>query len=271
MWPPPRSWHEEALSRLLRWCKSALARRRKGTYVGNVITAALAVASRAGMPLEADPRLADVRGLASRADVDRPVRQAESATPEDVQKLWLADPTDKGLLAVVLWYSLARCSDWARGGLLGAGPRPKDVRRIGRCTWLVQLRVTKPDPTGVSRRVAFTLPPAAASQFRRRVRRTPPQAPLWQSNTRDFYSWLCLHAPNLSAHSFRRGAVKCALQSGAPGKFVMRMTGHRDLRTLARYAGEVPVEWMEQMATVARALHNPRQQPRLGFPGESPR
>lgn len=256
---------------MLAWADRSLASGKSGGYVGNILSAAAVIMERAGILGWVDVRWRDARDRASRQLVrtGKPLRQARPADPSAVRRLWNADPHRRGLLAAVLFHSAARCSDWTRKGLQGSGPCPRDLRRIGRRTWIVRYAVKKEDPTGWGSAVAFTLPPLMAKSFRRLLRRTSVDQPLFEMTTAHFYRWV-RRREGISAHSFRRGAAGWALRNGAKARDVCRLTGHKSVAALIRYAQEVPVEQLRRMAAVANTLSSSRTRlPRardLGFP-----
>lgn len=237
---------------------------RSPLYLLGMLGSARAVCLRAGWDPAQSVEWQDVRDILKRSP-QRPLRQATPARRADVRRLLQAvSRSHLALLCVVLWSTAARFSDWSRPGLLGCGPTPADVhlRSIAGTVqiWEVRYRVTKTDPTGLTRRLTFRLPTAASRAFARLHRSTPREAPLFNVQPSQLRTWLyALYvrgtlSRRLTLHSFRRGAVQAALLHMVPGQAVMRVTGHSTLALLARYADTVPPEWRRHQLLMSRAL-----------------
>jgi hypothetical protein len=263
-WPPAgQPEFERAIRRLLRTAATlGAAGVAAPRYVESVLSAAAMVSRRAGFHPSSIVAFGDARDALKRRFADTPLRQALPARRTDVHRLFEADPSYFGLFAALLFYTLARSSDWSRTGLLGKGVTPADLTRVGKREWQVRYGATKADPTGWSRTVCFLLPRPVHVALRRRLRAVGPSSrPLFADmSAQRLRRWLARRCRDrtvtrrYTAHSFRRGAVRLALVRGAAGRAVTRFTGHKSLEMLTRYAGLQPAEWRRQQRAVSRTL-----------------
>jgi len=183
-----------------------------------------------------EPALRDARAEWKRTAP--PPVQVEPADPRYVRRrIRLADPPVAACLAAV-WGAFARPSDWL--GSEDAGRPPVAVRDVqdrkdGKLE-VVYWR-TKPDVEGVGRRIAIHVPGRQHRWIVRRLRRAGPDEPLFPVTFPQLRAALAM-----PLRSIRRGAVRTALLSGVSVRAVMALTGHKDRRTVLRYAGLIAPE-----------------------------
>ena len=191
-------------------------------------------------------QLSDLRAGLARAGAGRVVKQAAAASTADVVRVWEDAPAEVGLMAAVMWGAALRHSD-------AAGIAASDVEFAPDGVVELTLRRTKTTTYGGPPRVvAVALPPAVRSALRA-LKRERQGGCLFHLPYRAFLRELQRVNPNLTAHSFRRGAVQIALRQGAPDEAVMRLTGHQSLASLSTYAGRLPNTWRSQMVTASAA------------------
>lgn len=230
------------------------------SYIGGMMSSARQVCLRGGFDPMMMTEWKDAKDRFLRLQAGWCVRQAVAATRSDVQRLFDWDPRGYGMLVAILFYAVARLSDWSRPDLLGGpGVLRKDVTWVDPL-WQAKYAATKTDPTGVSRTVMFGLPRVMQAEFKRLLRVTPPEKPLFRETSASLRAFLDAAKKagvvwrHLTAHSPRRGGVYAALSAGARGRAVMKLTGHQSLEVLCRYAGVTPLEWQRHFKEVAGRL-----------------
>jgi len=155
----------------------------------------------------------------------------------------------------IMWCSLARPSDW-----LGSRPSRRPPVPLADVTCLpgfraeILYRKTKPDPEGVGRRVRIALPPRTWEWLRVRKATQPPQSPVI---TLSFDRLKRAFAP-YPLRSVRRGTIRLALLQGISARTVCAISGHRDPRTVLRYAGLMCPKEARRSAKVSSAVLRPR-------------
>ena len=226
-----------------------LARGASAPYLLGVLSH-LSVGLRRLRPLTAadEATLADTRSSLKRLLPFHRRRQAAPATVPVVAALEVLEPLARGLLVRLLWHSAARFSDWV-------GRLPVEAVTCLPRRWVtVQYRKTKTSTAGVVRLATFRLPRQAWTALAERMRCLRPRQSLFSLPYAAFYTWLRAHAPGLTPHSFRRGAVQAMLDGGVPPKEVCRLTGHRALSTLYGYADRLPPSARAAMTLAAPLL-----------------
>ena len=151
------------------------------------------------------------------------------------------EPTLLGPLAVVQFATASRFGDLQE-------VESPDVTLEGDIV-LMSLRRTKTALSSGTRVVLGHLPLHTVAAVRAMLKRQRP----FRCEYRECIAFLKAVRPDLSAHSLRRGAVQQAMRT-APDAHVMRLTGHRSVETLARYAGVLPQTWKREMLSAADAI-----------------
>lgn len=233
-WPPEQRERGRLASRALRYASASQHPRTRGDRLSHCRQICLRL--RPPLDLYDTPRCRDARALWKRAAP--PPRQVEPASLALVKRRIAAAPAMQGVGLAAMWGSFARPSDWLGSRDAGRPPvQVKDLTMRGRGVVEVIYWRTKPDVEGVGRRVAFAMPSRQYRLLDRRVRRAPPDAPALPVTFAQLR-----HALGEPLRSIRRGAVRAALLSGVSVRAIMALTGHKDRRTVLRYAGLIAPE-----------------------------
>jgi integrase len=190
--------------------------------------------------------LADLRAALARQGSGVLPRQAVPACAADLRALWERAAPDVAALAAVLWAGAMRFGDVS--DLTVA-----DVTLTGPGIASLRLRRTKTTAFGgPPRTVSLCLPICVFRELERLVQR-PPGSHLFNIPYARFLRDVRAVCPHLTAHSFRRGAVRAAMERGVSDAAVMRLTGHASLTSLAVYADCLPRTWRAEMLQASAA------------------
>lgn len=190
-------------------------------------------------------QLEDMRASLARKEAGRATTQAVAATPGDLRRLWKEAPGQVRLVASLLWAGAMRFSDLV-------AVRTRDVLIRDGSTAEVTLRVTKTSQRGGPPRVVvLKLPRRVMKRLRQQLESG--EGPLIAMTCAQFRNAVKRVCPHLTAHSFRRGAVQAAMDSGVEDTAVMRLTGHKSLESLTTYAGRLPMLWRREMEAASAA------------------
>ena len=185
--------------------------------------------------------IADIRETLKRGLVGDAPNQAPPATTADVLRAYSMDPDGLGAVAVVQYATATRFGDLQ--GVVSA-----DATIDGNII-TISLRRTKTTLTSGTRAVLVRLPSHTVATVRALLEREQP----FKCEYGAYLGLLRRVHKGLSAHSLRRGAIQQAMRSAQDAQ-VMRLTGHRSLETLARYAGVLPQTWKLEMIAAADAI-----------------
>jgi hypothetical protein len=186
----------------------------------------------------------DIRARLKREQMGQGLKQASPATQADVLRAFALEPRTLGPIAVVQFATASRFGDLQ--GVEAADANLEDD------VIYIHLRRTKTSLSTGPRIVLIVLgrlPQHTISAVRALLNQREP----FVCEYRAYIALLTKVRPDLSAHSLRRGAVQLAMRT-AHDQHVMRLTGHRSVETLARYAGVLPQTWKAEMMAAADAV-----------------
>jgi len=161
-----------------------------------------------------------------------------------LRRLWRRAPRDVALTAALMWAGMFRFSDLKDVCMKDVSMKDGEVE--------VVLRKTKTTAFGGPPRGVVCVVPKRVVRSLRKERDNPEQK-LVRISYRSFVKGVQVWCPKLTAHSFRRGAVRAAMRHGVADEAVMRVTGHKSLESLATYADLLPAGWRQQMVMASAA------------------